>query len=107
MKIFGWETGKLSVDTAGFGAPRNAGRDWRILLIVSFVLLVVFAGFSIWTFSQVKAGNFSTASGDTTNDESMTLDREQLNQAVADFQKERATFDLLRDRQPDMSNPAR
>ena len=107
MKIFGWETSNVSVGTAGLGAPRNTGRDWRMLLIVSFVLLVVFAGFSVWTFSQVKTGNFATASGNTANSKSITLNREQLNQAVADFQKERATFDLLRDRQPNISNPAR
>jgi uncharacterized protein YpmS len=108
MKLFGWDTDRLSLETFGFGSPRNTERDWRILLVVALVLLIVFVSFSAWTFLRVEAGNLASVdTSDLSNNQSVTLDREQLNQAVADFQKERATFDLLRDRQPNIPNPSR
>lgn len=107
MKLFGWETDNLSLSFGSFASPHNTGRDWRILLAVSFVLLIVFVSFSAWTFMRVDAGSLASANNDLSSSESVTLNRSQLNQAVADFQKERATYDLLRDRQPNISNPAR
>lgn len=107
MKLFGWDTSNVSVTTGDFGAPCNTSRDWRILLLTGLFLLVVFVGFAIWIFIRIDSGNFVSGNGNLSSTQSVTLDREQLNQAVADFQKKRATYDLLRDRQPEIPNPAR
>lgn len=107
MKLFGWDTNNFSVTSGGFGSPHNTSRDWRILLLIGLVLLVVFVGFAIWTFTEIDSGDFVSASDDSSRSQPVTLNREQLNQAVADFQKKRATYDLLRDRQPEIPNPAR
>lgn len=109
MKLFGFETDNISFGGRfGFGTPHNTGRDWRLLLVTALILLVLFVGFSAWTFLQAEAGNLANQrNADLSNNQSVTLDRSQLNQTVADFQKRRATYDLLRDRQPNISNPAR
>lgn len=107
MKLFGWDTNNFSVVSGDFGSPYNTSRDWRILLLTGLILLIVLAGFAVWTFTEIKNGNFVSASDNVSNTQSVTLNREDLNQAVADFQKKRATYDLLRDRQPEIPNPAR
>lgn len=110
MEIFGFETSKVSDKLPAFeafGEPRNRKRDWVMLFGLAFTILIVMSIYSLWTFYQVQAGSFSKADEITQpNKKSVTIDREKLNQAVSDYKKQEATFDLLRNNRPDVPNPS-
>ncbi len=110
MNIFGFETSEASKKLPSFqafGEPRKRKRDWFILFMAVCAIFAVMSIYSLWTFYQVQAGSFSTAAEDQSSSEkSITIDREKLNQTVSDYRKQEATFDLLRNTQPDIPNPS-
>ena len=59
----------------------KAHDDWRVLLIISFILVVLTLLFSIYTFRKVTNKNFlfSTEGKDKEN---ITLDEEKLNEIL-------------------------
>jgi len=109
MEIFGFNTKKVTNKLSwfsGFRRPEFSSRAWFLATVTAFVLLIVVSVFCVVIFTQVQEGTFASSSGGGGVEETVTLDREQLNEAVSNLQKRRATFDLLRDRQPDISNPS-
>ena len=110
MEIFGFDTKHVRKTfswVTDFGDPAANSRTWGLLVVTALVLLVTVSVFCIVIFSQVQAGNFASRSSANNTNETVTLDRQELNEAVSDLQKRRATFDLLRDRQPKIPNPSR
>lgn len=110
MEIFGFDTNHVTDQFSWFhnlGSPQSAGQTWGLLVAGAFILLIAVSVFSIIIFTQVSAGNFASANAGTDANETVTLNRQDLNEAVSNLQKRRATFDLLRDRQPDIPNPSR
>jgi cytoskeletal protein RodZ len=105
MKLFGYNItvpGRLS-----FGQPDAPESDWQVATISSLVLLVVFLLVSGWLFWQVRSGQFGSQEDTKTTLDSTVLNKEALDQATARYERLRSRYELLKDNQPDISNPAR
>jgi uncharacterized protein YpmS len=109
MEIFGFDTKRVTrtfSSIRNFARPKEKERTWKIFTITGLLALMLISAFSVSVFWQIQNKNFVSADSDSNSNEALTLDREELNEAVSNLQKKRATFDLLRDRQPNISNPS-
>jgi len=109
MEIFGIDTKKITHSFSSIqnlAQPEEKERVWKVFVITGLLLLLIISTFSISVFWQIQNNNFVSSDADDESNETVTLDRTELNEAVSNLQKRRATFDLLRDRQPDISNPS-
>jgi len=108
--MFGFETNSITKRFSWFrslGKPEASNWAWSIIIVVNFILLTAVSAFCIIIFIQIQSGNFASSQQGSKTTEIITLDRKKLNQSVSNLRKRRATFDLLRDRQPDIPEPTR
>lgn len=110
MEIFGWNTSKLTNKLQALkslGSPKHTRRDWTIAAGLFLLIAFVLGGFSLWSFYKIQAGTFKTFTVDEDQAQTtQTINRDKLNEIVSEYNRQQATFELMRERQPDIPNPA-
>lgn len=110
MEIFGWNTNKLTNKLQALkslGSPKHTRRDWTIAAGFFLLIALVLGGFSLWSFYKIQSGTFKAFTTDEDPTQAIqTINRDELNEIVSEYNRQQATFELIRERQPDIPNPA-
>jgi len=105
MNIFGYNL-KFS-GNYHFGQPQDPERDWRIIMTLALVVLVVFLIVSVWLFFQVRSGNLGSTAQNKVEPPTSVLHRQALENKTDRYRQLRSRYELMQDSQPDIPNPAR
>lgn len=72
----------------------NAYRDWRWLLVVFFVLLIVVVGINVYIFMKINRGEIFQ-SDKTATAQAETIDRDRLKQTIDYYTARAEHFEAL------------
>lgn len=85
------------------GESRNIRRDWLILLVSGFLVLIVLVLFSAYLFVRVSEGSLFVLP-ETEGNGIETIDRGLLSETLERFEQKAINFESLKVNPPDIGN---
>lgn len=78
------------------GDPRHPSRDWRVVVGVAFVLVLLLIAFAGYLFVKISAGEIFIVDSET-NESAQPINRVLLQDALAGFRDKAETFTEVQD----------